>query len=115
MTLYSVRAQTVGTRRFLEKYHAEYSAHKEGQRLYGFDEVTERIASYTQHGSLSQLAFRMDHGIEHLLLDEFQDTSTTQWRALAQLAQRCAASENRSFFCVGDVKQAIYGWRGGVQ
>ncbi len=114
MTLFSARAQTLGTHRFLSKYHAEYKNLKEGQRLYGFNEVTELLAEHTQVGDLSQLAFRMDHGIDHLLLDEFQDTSITQWRALASLAKRCSEAEsNRSFFCVGDVKQAIYGWRGG--
>ena len=53
-------------------------------------------------------------GIEHLLLDEFQDTSTLQWRVIAPLARRCAAAREGSFFCVGDPKQAIYRWRGGV-
>lgn len=130
MTLMAARAQTLGTHAFLGKYHAEYRALKESQRLYGFDEVTELLASYTTSGDFSQLAFRMDHGVDHLLLDEFQDTSTTQWRALAKMAERCAGKRSRSsrssadadrasdstprsFFCVGDVKQAIYGWRGG--
>lgn len=114
MTLYAARAQTVGTYHFLEKYHAEYQALKEAQRLYGFNEVTDLLATHTQSDDLSQLAFRMDHGIDHLLLDEFQDTSISQWRALATLAKRCSvAGSDRSFFCVGDVKQAIYGWRGG--
>ncbi|MBX9654608.1 UvrD-helicase domain-containing protein [bacterium] len=53
-------------------------------------------------------------GVEHLLLDEFQDTSTLQWRVIAPLARHCATIENGSFFCVGDPKQAIYRWRGGV-
>jgi ATP-dependent helicase/nuclease subunit A len=47
-------------------------------------------------------------------LDEFQDTSPEQWRVLQPLAQRVTAGQQTSFFCVGDVKQAIYGWRGGV-
>ena len=53
--------------------------------------------------------------IRHLLLDEFQDTSTTQWRVLRPIAKEIAAYGDRthSLFCVGDVKQAIYGWRGG--
>lgn len=53
-------------------------------------------------------------GVEHLLLDEFQDTSTLQWRVIAPLARQCATAESGSFFCVGDPKQAIYRWRGGV-
>jgi ATP-dependent exoDNAse (exonuclease V) beta subunit len=51
--------------------------------------------------------------IRHVLLDEFQDTSVEQWQILEVLAQRCSVTEDHSFFCVGDPKQAIYGWRGG--
>src|SRR6185436_11178125 len=40
-----------------------------------------------------------------------QDTAPPQWRVLAPLAQQVTAAG--SFFCVGDAKQAIYGWRGG--
>ena len=69
-------------------------------------------------GSLDpeQLRLRLDCGIDHLLLDEFQDTSPEQWRILQPLATPLAGEPRRehSFFCVGDTKQAIYGWRGGV-
>ena len=52
---------------------------------------------------------------DHLLLDEFQDTSSQQWQVLEPLARDITEnSQQRSFFCVGDEKQAIYGWRGGV-
>ena len=112
MILHSASAQTRGTHRFLAKYHEQYRSIKEDQRLYGFDEVTDLLAM--QSSDLDQFSFRMDAGIDHLLLDEFQDTSLPQWRAFTSLAQRCTADEpGRSFFCVGDVKQAIYGWRGG--
>lgn len=58
-------------------------------------------------------SFRMDSSIRHLMLDEFQDTSLDQWRVLKPLASKTSSEENCSFFCVGDSKQAIYGWRGG--
>ena len=61
------------------------------------------------------LLFRLDAGITHVLLDEFQDTSPRQWRVLRPFVERAAGGdESSSFFCVGDAKQAIYGWRGGV-
>ncbi len=114
MILHSASSQTKATRSFLEKYHTHYRAVKEAQRLYSFDEVTEMLSQHTGASNLSRLSFRMDTGIDHLLLDEFQDTSIPQWRAFAKLAERCTSGEpGRSFFCVGDVKQAIYGWRGG--
>ena len=58
-------------------------------------------------------SFRMDSSIRHLMLDEFQDTSLAQWRVLESLAIQTSKDKNSSFFCVGDAKQAIYGWRGG--
>jgi ATP-dependent helicase/nuclease subunit A len=58
-------------------------------------------------------SFRMDGTIAHLLLDEFQDTSLPQWNIVEPLAFAISQQHDSSFFCVGDVKQAIYGWRGG--
>jgi len=49
---------------------------------------------------------------EHFLFDEFQDTSRKQWETLAPLVEE-ALSKGGSLFFVGDVKQAIYRWRGG--
>lgn len=61
---------------------------------------------------LSATFCRLGANLNHILFDEFQDTSTPQWQALSSLAKE-ALSINGSVFFVGDVKQAIYGWRGG--
>ncbi len=50
--------------------------------------------------------------IVHYLIDEFQDTSDTQFEAMYPLIEN-ALAEGGSLFVVGDKKQAIYGWRGG--
>lgn len=59
--------------------------------------------------------FRLDSCLDHWLLDEFQDTSDLQWATLQNLIDEILqdTTDRRSFFYVGDVKQAIYGWRGG--
>lgn len=59
--------------------------------------------------------YRLDSQLDHWLLDEFQDTSSLQWAVLHNLVDEIVqdASGTRSFFYVGDIKQAIYGWRGG--
>lgn len=61
------------------------------------------------------LEYRLDGSFNHWLLDEFQDTSTVQWRAVANLIDEVVqdVSGERTFFCVGDQKQSIYQWRGG--
>jgi exodeoxyribonuclease V beta subunit len=64
------------------------------------------------------LYFRLDAQIEHILLDEFQDTSILQYKILKPLIDEIisgnGSSEDASFFFVGDVKQSIYRFRGGV-
>jgi ATP-dependent exoDNAse (exonuclease V) beta subunit len=59
--------------------------------------------------------WRLDAQIDHWLLDEFQDTSFGQWSVLRNLIDEAVQDPMaaRSFFYVGDVKQAIYAWREG--
>ena len=65
----------------------------------------------------SFLYFRLDSKIEHLLIDEFQDTSILQYRLLEPIIEEIASGvgqkEGRTFFYVGDIKQSIYRFRGG--
>ena len=82
-----------------------------------FESVTRRLSHAMNHASIPEIAFRLDARIDHLLLDEFQDTSVGQWQALRPLAQEIASTDNhdrvRSLLVVGDPKQSIYGWRAG--
>ncbi|MEI6861269.1 MAG: 3'-5' exonuclease, partial [Verrucomicrobiota bacterium] len=59
--------------------------------------------------------WRLDAQFDHWLLDEFQDTSFAQWSVLKNLVDEAVqdAEGRRSFFYVGDVKQAIFAWREG--
>jgi len=59
--------------------------------------------------------YRLDARFDHWLLDEFQDTNFLQWRTIENLIDETVqdTSGQRTLFQVGDVKQAIYGWRGG--
>ena len=59
---------------------------------------------------------RLDAVINHYLFDEFQDTSHDQWYIFSNLVDEILSTRDdrfRSFFCVGDIKQSIYQWRGG--
>ncbi len=107
--------QTKATRRLLERFDAAYRALKFSRRALRFDDVTRAVGGDAVAQRLDEVSYRLDAHVSHLLLDEFQDTSPPQWRVLRPLALRTVdGGTHRSFFCVGDVKQAIYGWRGGV-
>src|SRR5262249_5528955 len=111
--------QTRATREFLDRFHDELWALKQSSGGLRFNEVTQALVDGLRGRALrpESLAFGLDGGIEHLLLDEFQDTSLTQWQALEPVARRITKDSAKtpcSFVCVGDVKQAIYGWRGGL-
>ncbi len=85
----------------------------EQRRKHGFMLFSETPALLRRViGDAAQTGRRLDGPLEHLLLDEFQDTSDAQWGLLKGFAQQ-AASGPGSVFVVGDAKQAIYGWRGG--
>ena len=51
--------------------------------------------------------------LEHVMIDEFQDTSTVQWQNFCVLLSEAMSHENTSNLIVGDVKQSIYRWRSG--
>ena len=62
-----------------------------------------------------RIDYRLDTRYDHWLLDEFQDTSHLQWSVIENLIDEAVqdTSGQRSLFQVGDLKQAIYAWRGG--
>jgi ATP-dependent helicase/nuclease subunit A len=58
--------------------------------------------------------YKIDQRIDHLLIDEFQDTNPTQWQLLSPILEEIAANPEqrpRSVFLVGDEKQSIYSFR----
>ncbi|MGB1109132.1 MAG: UvrD-helicase domain-containing protein, partial [Gammaproteobacteria bacterium] len=59
----------------------------------------------------SEVALALDYRIEHLLVDEFQDTSVSQWHLLELLTEAWAPGDGRTLFVVGDPMQSIYRFR----
>jgi len=86
-----------------------------------FDDVTNFVYELLRGGDIDSefLYFRLDSKIEHILIDEFQDTSITQFKILEPLIEEInsgvGVKEFKSFFYVGDTKQSIYRFRGGVK
>ena len=119
--------QTEATHSLLARFDEVYQQMKLRRRSLRFEDVTRLLAETLNEDKLERIVYRLDARVAHLLLDEFQDTSPGQWHVLRPFARRIVCgtrfqggrhdaivSHGQSFFCVGDVKQAIYGWRGGV-
>jgi ATP-dependent helicase/nuclease subunit A len=66
------------------------------------------------HDAITEIQFRLDSGLKHWLLDEFQDTGTRQFDVLSRnIDELLQDNEDRSLFVVGDAKQSLYEWRSG--
>lgn len=115
--LRAVARQTAAMHELMERFEAQFRPLQAERGLMLFDDFSRRLATAHQIGvlGLEEMYYRLDGRIQHLLLDEFQDTSLAQWAVLEPLAAEIAAyaDGSRSLFCVGDVKQSIYAWRGG--
>jgi ATP-dependent helicase/nuclease subunit A len=94
--------------------------HMSGELLLSFSQFG--MMDYAQAGAAARnslgsednptdLAMSLDHAIQHILVDEFQDTSQLQLEILQQLTAGWQPGDNRSLFLVGDAMQSCYGFR----
>ncbi len=105
--------QTLAARQLLRDFHNSFERLKLSAGGLEFGDITRQLADAQRSSRLINASFRLDMSVDHLLLDEFQDTSPDQWLVIRGFAEEACRRPGRSFFCVGDTKQAIYGWRGG--
>lgn len=104
---------------FANAFIPAYEARKLAMGALDFDDLIRKAKALLLDPSVAQwVLFRLDGGIDHILVDEAQDTSPTQWAVIQQLAQEFATGEgarpdrNRTIFVVGDKKQSIYSFQG---
>lgn len=77
-----------------------------------FSEITTRaMQALGPDEDPTDLALVLDNRIQHLLMDEFQDTSISQFQLLLALTAGWTPGDGRTFFAVGDPMQSIYGFR----
>ncbi len=109
----TIAAQNAATSAFLDAVLKEYMRLLEDR---GFESLLSRIVTKRMTEPSQTSSSPGGRGLQHVLLDEFQDTSLEQWSALEPLIQELMshADGSRSVTIVGDDKQAIYGFRGGV-
>jgi ATP-dependent exoDNAse (exonuclease V) beta subunit len=108
-----VRDQTIATRDLLGAFDRQYERIKRRRRAVTFGDLALAVGRAKSLGTFDDIGFRLDAKLRHVLLDEFQDTSIPQWRALEPVIGEVISVRppERTFFCVGDVKQSIYNWR----
>lgn len=104
--------------RFAASFLPIYEAAKAARGFLDFDDlITRAKLLLTNPDVAAWVLFRLDGGIDHILVDEAQDTSPDQWRVIELLSAEFTAGEGtrsggRTLFVVGDKKQSIYSFQG---
>lgn len=95
---------------------------KQARSMVDYDDlinITAKLLNGDGHnvGQTAWVLYKLDNGLDHILIDEAQDTSPAQWAVIEPLVDEITAGEGareleRSLFVVGDEKQSIYKFQG---
>ena len=95
-----------------------YRRHKERRALLDYDDlILTTIEVLRRDGGAAWVLYKLDGGIDHLLIDEAQDTNPDQWAVIRALTDEFFAGHGRAdagtrtVFAVGDAKQSIYSFQ----
>ena len=103
---------------FAAEFLPAYVSAKDDLGVLDFDDLILKARALLQDQGLAWVLYRLDGGINHILVDEAQDTSPAQWDVIDALAAEITSgkgardAESRSLFAVGDKKQSIYSFQG---
>ena len=118
LTLQAI-AKTRALHAFAQIFLPAYDAAKQARGWLDFDDLILRARDLlTDPDVAAWVLFRLDGGIDHILVDEAQDTSPVQWQVIERLAQEFTSGQGartdvlRTIFVVGDKKQSIYSFQG---
>jgi ATP-dependent helicase/nuclease subunit A len=98
--------------------HAEYERRKRTEAALDYDDlIAKTVSLFVDAGAAPWVLYKMDRGIDHILVDEAQDTNPKQWAIVRALAEEFFAGQGgseqlRTLFAVGDEKQSIYSFQG---
>ncbi|MFL4469390.1 double-strand break repair helicase AddA [Tateyamaria armeniaca] len=111
--------RTVVLHRFARRFADHYKAVKHRRGWLDFDDLIQKARQLLSDDRVAAwVLYRLDGGIDHILVDEAQDTSPTQWDVIRRLAEEFSSGEGaradvtRTIFVVGDKKQSIYSFQG---
>ncbi len=95
-----------------------YRAAKMRRGMLDYDDLIDRTLTLFRRTSAAWVLYKLDQGIDHILLDEAQDTSPKQWEIVQTLVGEFVAgagargTKKRTLFVVGDDKQSIFSFQG---
>lgn len=105
-----------------DPFFSAYEGGKTARGLLDYGDLIERVETLvTKSGAAPWVLYKLDGGIDHVLIDEAQDTSPQQWNIVRAIAEEFFAGEGRearrahrprTVFAVGDPKQSIYSFQG---
>ncbi len=111
--------KTLSFYRFAKVFLPLYKSQKLARGWLDFDDLITGARDLLSDPAVAQwVLFRLDGGLDHILVDEAQDTSPDQWKVVELLAQEFGAGHGaraqttRTIFVVGDYKQSIYSFQG---
>ncbi|MEO1026055.1 MAG: double-strand break repair helicase AddA [Pseudomonadota bacterium] len=107
--------QTEAIQHFAQTFLPAYQDAKQRTGLLDFDDLIRHTRRLLKSQSQQWVMYRLDGKIDHILVDEAQDTSPMQWDVIEALAEEMASGEGdrpRTLFVVGDKKQSIYSFQG---
>lgn len=113
-----IARKTLALHRFAHAFTQRMAARKTAHGWLDFDDLIRRTVRLLRESSMAQwVLWRLDGGIDHILVDEAQDTSPEQWRVIRSLTDEFtsgagASTHPRTLFVVGDPKQSIYSFQG---
>ncbi|WEX09434.1 double-strand break repair helicase AddA [Chelativorans sp. AA-79] len=119
LALFRMLAATTAALQIADALIARYERLKRARGFLDFNDLimrTVRLLGRSDVGPWVQ--YKLDRGIDHILIDEAQDTSPEQWRIVGHLADEFFAGKGardraeRTIFAVGDEKQSIYSFQG---
>ena len=112
-----VREATCAIARLGDALLREYGTAKRLKGVLDFDDlVSGALALLRRPGVAPWVLFKLDGGLDHILIDEAQDTNPEQWQIVAALAEEFFAGDGaraaiRTVFAVGDAKQSIFSFQ----
>jgi ATP-dependent helicase/nuclease subunit A len=93
-----------------------YKSEKDRRGLVDYDDLIDKALALLSNVDAAWVHYKLDFGVDHLLIDEAQDTSTKQWQIVRNLVAEFTAGagarpSTRTVFAVGDEKQSIYSFQ----